>query len=67
MQFLEATHTVEILREAGPDGLHVNELARRIDKVLASGQNGTASAGLVDPDKLSERLDLYVEWSAASE
>ena len=56
---------MEILREAGPDGLHVDELARRIDGVLAPGTNGTASTGLVDPDKLGERLGLYRGWAAA--
>lgn len=31
MRFLEASHTVEIMREAGPAGLHVQELAARAD------------------------------------
>ena len=31
MRFLEASHAVEIMREAGPTGLHVQELAARID------------------------------------
>ncbi|KAG6865359.1 hypothetical protein C0991_003211 [Blastosporella zonata] len=29
MRLLEASHTVEILREAGPNGLHVNVIAQR--------------------------------------
>lgn len=31
MRFLEAAHIVEMLREAGSDGLHVSEIAKRID------------------------------------
>lgn len=27
MRFLEASHVVEIMREAGPTGLHIKELA----------------------------------------
>ncbi|RDB30841.1 4-O-methyltransferase 1 [Hypsizygus marmoreus] len=29
MRLLEASHTVEMLREAGPDGLHVDDISRR--------------------------------------
>ena len=31
MRFLEASHAVEIMREAGPAGLHIRELASRAD------------------------------------
>lgn len=31
MRFLEAAHAVEIMREAGPAGLHIQELAARVD------------------------------------
>ena len=31
MRFLEASHVVEIMREVGPAGLHVRDLAARID------------------------------------
>lgn len=31
MRFLEASHVVEIMREAGPAGLHILELAARAD------------------------------------
>ena len=31
MRFLEASHVVEIMREAGPDGLHIQDLASRAD------------------------------------
>ncbi|RPD58019.1 S-adenosyl-L-methionine-dependent methyltransferase [Lentinus tigrinus ALCF2SS1-7] len=35
IQILEASHTPEILRAAGSDGLHVDELARKIDEIRA--------------------------------
>ncbi|KAI0712854.1 S-adenosyl-L-methionine-dependent methyltransferase [Cerioporus squamosus] len=44
IQFLEASHTPEILRAAGPDGLHVDELARKIDELRAA--NGPISKPL---------------------
>ena len=53
MGFLEASNTVEILRAAGPEGLHVTELARRVDEVLGSEGKGANGAPL-DADKLSE-------------
>lgn len=31
MRFLEASHAVEIMREAGPAGLDIWELAKRAD------------------------------------
>jgi len=37
MRLLEASHTVEILRDAGPDGMHVKDIAER---------NGTESGKL---------------------
>ncbi|KAI0954308.1 hypothetical protein AcV7_007575 [Taiwanofungus camphoratus] len=48
MRFAEASHTVEILREAGPRGLHVDALAARITELRraqlatlnASGEHG---------------------------
>ena len=30
LRFLEASHTVEILRAAGPHGMHVRELSRNV-------------------------------------
>jgi len=30
MRFLEASHAVEIMRDAGPTGLHVRDLATKI-------------------------------------
>ncbi|KAF9653559.1 S-adenosyl-L-methionine-dependent methyltransferase [Thelephora ganbajun] len=43
MRFLEASHAVEIIREAGPAGLHIKELAARVD---------------CDPNKLGHILRL---------
>ena len=31
--FLEASHTVEILRDAGPQGLHAKDIARQIEEI----------------------------------
>ena len=44
LRFLEASHTVEILRAAGPHGMHVRELSRHVG---------------VDEGKLSERVRAY--------
>ena len=55
MGFLEASNTVEILRAAGPEGLHVTELARRVDEVLGS-EGKSRNGSPLDPDKLGERL-----------
>ena len=45
MRFLEASHVVEILREAGPAGLHVQDLASRVG---------------CDPNKLGSFLALPI-------
>ena len=39
MQFSEASHAVEILRDAGPGGLHIDDLANKIDYIRA-GKSG---------------------------
>ena len=31
MRFLEASHVVEIMREADPTGMHVQDIAARVD------------------------------------
>ena len=49
---LEATHAVEILREAGEEGLHVDELARKIDYIRSGNLNG-ALAYPLEPSVLS--------------
>lgn len=55
IQFLEESHTPEILRAAGPDGLPVEELARKIDELRAV--RGPVSKPL-DPSPLSHILRL---------
>lgn len=50
MQFLEASNTVEILRSAGADGMHVDDIARHIER-LSPGRVGSAR---VDPAQLSQ-------------
>ena len=52
MRFLEASNTVEILRAAGPNGLHTSEIARRIAET-------NTSTKAVDPVKLSRSLSLF--------
>ena len=42
---MEAAHIPEILREAGPGGLHVEEIARRVGEVRR-GRRKRASSGL---------------------
>ncbi|RDX43036.1 S-adenosyl-L-methionine-dependent methyltransferase [Lentinus brumalis] len=55
IQFLEASHTPEILRAAGPEGLHVDVLARKIDELRAT--NGPVSKSL-EPWRLAHILRL---------
>ncbi|TFK83220.1 S-adenosyl-L-methionine-dependent methyltransferase [Polyporus arcularius HHB13444] len=55
IQFLEASHTPEILRAAGPEGLHVDVLARKIDQLRAA--NGLVSKPL-EPWRLAHILRL---------
>ncbi|KAI1791339.1 S-adenosyl-L-methionine-dependent methyltransferase [Ganoderma leucocontextum] len=59
--FLEASNTVEILREAGPGGLHIAEIARRVDEVLGSAGK-SANGSPLDPDKLSHILRLLATF-----
>ncbi|KAH9945424.1 S-adenosyl-L-methionine-dependent methyltransferase [Epithele typhae] len=40
MGFLEGSNVVEILREAGPNGLHVNDIASKIDYIRAGAAKG---------------------------
>ncbi|KAI0768816.1 S-adenosyl-L-methionine-dependent methyltransferase [Trametes elegans] len=53
MQFLEASHTVEILRAAGAGGMHVRKIARTIDE-LRGVQDGSVHA--LDSSKLGHIL-----------
>ncbi|RPD78566.1 S-adenosyl-L-methionine-dependent methyltransferase [Lentinus tigrinus ALCF2SS1-7] len=58
LQFLEASNTVEILRAAGPDGMHVDDIARRIAE-LNAGKDANAR---VDPGQLSHVLRLLATY-----
>ncbi|KAI0695252.1 hypothetical protein BC835DRAFT_965073 [Cytidiella melzeri] len=53
LRFLEASHIVEILREAGPRGLHVDNIA----SCISSG-NTFGGEDIVDSNKLSHILRL---------
>ncbi|TFK83064.1 S-adenosyl-L-methionine-dependent methyltransferase [Polyporus arcularius HHB13444] len=61
IQILEASHAPEILRVAGPDGLHVDELARKIDELRAA--KGPVSRPL-EPWRLGHILRLLAahQW-----
>ncbi|PCH41979.1 S-adenosyl-L-methionine-dependent methyltransferase [Wolfiporia cocos MD-104 SS10] len=39
LRLLEAAHIPEILREAGPRGLHVNEISRRVGQLLRANRS----------------------------
>ena len=54
MGFLEASHVVEAMREAGPAGLHVRDLAARVD--CDPGKLGWFSDCLVDYTRLMEYI-----------
>ena len=54
MQFLEASNAVEILRAAGPTGLHVRELAKRIDVLQERNATAGTQHAPLDPGKLGE-------------
>ncbi|KAL7277459.1 hypothetical protein ACG7TL_008380 [Trametes sanguinea] len=58
-QFLEASHTVEILRDAGEQGLHVKDLAHKIEEIKL-GKEGASNPDIdhLDPIKLSHVLRL---------
>ncbi|EIW62507.1 S-adenosyl-L-methionine-dependent methyltransferase [Trametes versicolor FP-101664 SS1] len=53
--FAEATHTVEILRAAGGEGLHVHDIARRINDLRRAVD---ANIAPLDPGKLGHILRL---------
>ncbi|KAI1787760.1 S-adenosyl-L-methionine-dependent methyltransferase [Ganoderma leucocontextum] len=55
IQFLEESHAPEIMRAAGPGGLHTNELAQKIDEVRAG--KGPVSKPF-DPSPLSHIFRL---------
>ncbi|KAI0326179.1 S-adenosyl-L-methionine-dependent methyltransferase [Cubamyces sp. BRFM 1775] len=59
LSVLEASHTVEILRDAGPQGLHINELARKVDQIrLGEEAASTNDIEHLDPVKFGHVLRL---------
>ncbi|KAI0350581.1 S-adenosyl-L-methionine-dependent methyltransferase [Trametes cingulata] len=61
LSFLEASNTVEILREAGHDGLHARDLARKITEVRLASSADTDVEPL-DAIKLSHVLRLLATY-----
>ena len=61
LRFLEATNIVEILREAGPEGLHVKEIHRLVLE-MRTNVKGAASADTapLTPAHLSKRIRLLM-------
>ncbi|KAH9851408.1 S-adenosyl-L-methionine-dependent methyltransferase [Lenzites betulinus] len=51
--FAEASHTVEILREAGPDGLHTLDIAAKVEDLRRAVDPNVAP---LDPGKISHIL-----------
>ncbi|TFK84126.1 S-adenosyl-L-methionine-dependent methyltransferase [Polyporus arcularius HHB13444] len=58
LQYLEASNTVEILRAAGPEGMHVDDIAHRIGE-LSEANDASAR---VDGSKLSHILRLLATY-----
>ncbi len=58
MQFLEAIHVVEILREAGPDGASVKDIARKATEIRRSKDPKAAE---IDSSKLSTYSSVLVD------
>ncbi|KAI0739183.1 S-adenosyl-L-methionine-dependent methyltransferase [Daedaleopsis nitida] len=63
LQFLEASHIVEILASAAPHALHVSEIAPRIDYIRA-GPDNTPLSHPLQPKHLSHILRLLAahQW-----
>ena len=59
LEFVEATHVVDILREAGPDGLDVAGVARAIGEIRR-GPAGSADVVEVDPAKVGACRPCFV-------
>ncbi|TFK81004.1 S-adenosyl-L-methionine-dependent methyltransferase [Polyporus arcularius HHB13444] len=59
MQFLEATHVVEILREAGSDGASVKDIANKATEIRRSKDPKAAE---IDSSKLSHVLRLLATY-----
>ena len=57
MQFVEATHIVDILREAGPDGLNVADIAKKVTEIR-KGPNDSTDIAEIEPSKISTSIIL---------
>lgn len=53
LQFLEASNIVEILREAGPSGLHVKEIAHKASELRRQKNDAEPESIEFDPSKIS--------------
>ncbi|RPD58020.1 S-adenosyl-L-methionine-dependent methyltransferase [Lentinus tigrinus ALCF2SS1-7] len=60
LQFLEASNTVEILREAGPGGLHVKDIAKKITALRSWKADGPPVE--LDSSKLSHVLRILATF-----
>ncbi|KAI0326190.1 S-adenosyl-L-methionine-dependent methyltransferase [Cubamyces sp. BRFM 1775] len=59
LSFLEASNVVEILRGAGPEGLHAQDIARKIEEIRLGKEVASDSpAEYIEPAKLSHVLRL---------
>ncbi|KAI0653620.1 S-adenosyl-L-methionine-dependent methyltransferase [Cubamyces menziesii] len=55
LRFMEAAHIVEILREAGPNGMHVKDLCRSV-KELRPGEKDAPDQENLNPERLGHIL-----------
>ncbi|KAH9925845.1 S-adenosyl-L-methionine-dependent methyltransferase [Epithele typhae] len=56
IQFLETAHIVDILREAGPGGMHVNDIARTVVEIRCGSITTGEAVPDLSPSKLSHVL-----------
>ncbi|KAI0712846.1 O-methyltransferase [Cerioporus squamosus] len=59
MEFVEATHIVEILREAGPEGASVKDIASKATELRRAKD---ATAAEIDPSRISHVLRLLATY-----
>ncbi|KAI1787762.1 S-adenosyl-L-methionine-dependent methyltransferase [Ganoderma leucocontextum] len=59
LQFLESTHIVEILREAGPEGLGVRDIAAKVAELRRAANPDAAG---VDPSNIGHLLRLLATY-----
>ncbi|TBU37557.1 O-methyltransferase [Dichomitus squalens] len=62
LQVLESANVVEILREAGPDGLHVEEIASKAGGLHRKTEDGRPGPVSLDPAKLGRVLRLLATY-----